>query len=76
MTYEPLYTAEEMRAAEAAHPGPTLELMERAGKAVADEILARFPDARRVAVWCGTGESPASCPVSPATRPARITRRP
>ena len=55
MTYEPLYTAEEMRAAEAAHPGPTLELMERAGKAVTDEILARFPDARRVAVWCGTG---------------------
>ena len=55
MTYEPLYTAEEMRAAEAAHPGPTLELMERAGKAVADEILGRFPDARRVAVWCGGG---------------------
>ena len=32
MAYEPLYTAEEMRAAEADYPGPTLELMERAGK--------------------------------------------
>ena len=55
MLFEPLYTAEEMRTAEAAHPGPTLELMERAGKSVADEILTRFPAARRVAVWCGTG---------------------
>ena len=55
MAYEPLYTAGEMRAAEAAYPGPTLELMERAGKSVADEILTRFPAARRVAVWCGTG---------------------
>jgi NAD(P)H-hydrate epimerase len=55
MTYEPLYTAEEMRAAEGAYEGPTLELMERAGRAVADEILRRYPDARRVAVWCGTG---------------------
>ena len=44
-----------MRAAEAAYPGPTLELMERAGKAVAEEILSRFPAARRVAVWCGPG---------------------
>ncbi len=55
MTYEPLYTAEEMRAAEAAYPGPTLELMERAGKSVTEELVRRFPDARRVAVWCGTG---------------------
>ena len=56
MTYEPLYTAEEMRAAEAAHPGPTLELMERAGaRRSPTRCLARFPDARRVAVWCGTG---------------------
>jgi ADP-dependent NAD(P)H-hydrate dehydratase / NAD(P)H-hydrate epimerase len=55
MAYEPLYTAEEMRAAEAAYPGPTLELMERAGKSTADEIVTRFPEARRVAVWCGTG---------------------
>jgi ADP-dependent NAD(P)H-hydrate dehydratase / NAD(P)H-hydrate epimerase len=54
MAYEPLYTAEEMRATEAAYPGGTLELMERAGKSVADEIVTRFPGARRVAVWCGT----------------------
>lgn len=53
--FEPLYTAEEMRAAEAAYPGPTEELMERAGAAVADAVLASWPDARRVAVWCGTG---------------------
>ena len=50
-----LYTAEEMRAAEAAYRGPTLELMERAGRKVAEEILGRYPDARRVAIWCGTG---------------------
>jgi ADP-dependent NAD(P)H-hydrate dehydratase / NAD(P)H-hydrate epimerase len=55
MTWQPLYTAEEMRAAEAAYPGPTLELMERAGESVAEEILSRYPEARRVAVWCGTG---------------------
>jgi hydroxyethylthiazole kinase-like uncharacterized protein yjeF len=55
MTHEPLYTAEEMRAAEAAYPGPTLELMERAGKSVAEELLRRFPAANRIAVWCGTG---------------------
>jgi ADP-dependent NAD(P)H-hydrate dehydratase / NAD(P)H-hydrate epimerase len=52
---EPLYTAEEMRAAEAAYPGETVELMERAGRAVAQEVLTRFPDAERVAVCCGTG---------------------
>ena len=50
-----LYTAEEMRAAEAAYRRPTLELMERAGRKVAEEILGRYPDARRVAIWCGTG---------------------
>ena len=52
---EALYTAEEMRAAEAAYAGRTIELMERAGRRVAEEALGRFPDARRVAVWCGTG---------------------
>lgn len=55
MWAEPLYTAEEMRGAEGAYAGPTLELMERAGRKVAEEVLGRFPDARRVAVWCGTG---------------------
>jgi len=53
--FEPLYTAAEMRAAEEAYPGPTEELMERAGAAVADAVAASWPDARRVSVWCGTG---------------------
>ena len=52
---EPLYTSEEMRAAEEAHGGPTLELMERAGRATADVILHDHPDARSISVWCGTG---------------------
>jgi ADP-dependent NAD(P)H-hydrate dehydratase / NAD(P)H-hydrate epimerase len=52
---EPLYTAEEMRAAEAAYEGPTLDLMERAGAATSELVLARFPDAKRFTVWCGTG---------------------
>ena len=52
---EPLYTADEMREAEAAYDGPTLELMERAGKAVAETVLQGFPDASRVSVWCGPG---------------------
>ncbi|MGH3022148.1 MAG: NAD(P)H-hydrate dehydratase [Gaiellaceae bacterium] len=55
MWAEQLYTAGEMRAAEASYSGPTLELMERAGRKVAEEILGRFPAARRIAVWCGTG---------------------
>ena len=55
---EPLYTAEEMRAAEARYPGfpaTAAELMERAGTAVAIEVLRSYPDARRVAVVCGGG---------------------
>jgi NAD(P)H-hydrate epimerase len=52
---EPLYTADEMRLAEAAYDGPTLELMERAGKATADALLERYGDARRFAVVCGAG---------------------
>ena len=52
---EPLYTAAEMRAAEAAFAGPTLELMERAGRATAEAVLRRYPHARRFSVWCGTG---------------------
>jgi hydroxyethylthiazole kinase-like uncharacterized protein yjeF len=50
---EPLYTAEEMRAAEAGHDVD--EMMARAARAVADEILRRFADARRVAAVCGQG---------------------
>ena len=55
MPFEPLYTAAEMRAAEEAYPGTTLELMERAGTAVADAALRSYPEARRFSVWCGTG---------------------
>src|SRR5262245_39737857 len=57
MWTEPLYTAEEMRAAEEAHDGPMLELMERAGSAAAEAVLGRYPDARSVSVWCGTGSN-------------------
>jgi NAD(P)H-hydrate epimerase len=56
--HEPLYTADEMRAAEARYPGypeTADELMDRAGRAVADEILRSFPDARRIAAVCGGG---------------------
>ena len=57
MWTEPLYTAEEMRAAEEAYDGPMLELMERAGSAAAEAVLRRYPDAAAVAVWCGTGSN-------------------
>ena len=50
---EPLYTAAEMRAAEAGHD--VAALMERAGRAVADEALRRFPDARSFGGVCGGG---------------------
>jgi ADP-dependent NAD(P)H-hydrate dehydratase / NAD(P)H-hydrate epimerase len=50
---EPLYTADEMRAAEAGHD--VSELMERAGRAVAERVLERFPDARRIVGVCGGG---------------------
>ena len=51
--FEPLYTAEEMRAAEAGHDVDTM--MQRAGAAVAEELVRRFPDARRVALYAGGG---------------------
>ena len=50
---EPLYTAEEMRAAEAGHDVDAL--MQRAGAAVAEELMRRFPDARRIALHAGGG---------------------
>ena len=50
---EPLYTAEEMKAAEEGHDVD--ELMARAGRAVADEILSRFPTARTFSAVCGRG---------------------
>ena len=57
---EPLYTAAEMRAAEEAYggyPDTIPELMERAGRAVADEVLRRWPAARRVVAVCGRGSN-------------------
>jgi ADP-dependent NAD(P)H-hydrate dehydratase / NAD(P)H-hydrate epimerase len=50
---EPLYTADEMRAAEAGHD--VGELMGRAGRAVAEEAMRRFPEARRFVAVCGGG---------------------
>src|SRR5262245_66175520 len=50
---EPLYTAEEMRAAEAGHDVDAM--MERAGAAVAQALMSRFPDARRIGVYAGGG---------------------
>src|SRR5690349_21129538 len=50
---DPLYTSEEMKAAEAGHDVPTM--MERAGRAVAEEALRRYPDARSFGAVCGRG---------------------
>ncbi len=51
--FEPLYTADEMRAAEQGHDVETM--MERAGQAVADAVVRRFPEAWRIAAVCGKG---------------------
>lgn len=50
---EPLYTAEEMCAAEADHDVDAL--MQRAGAAVAEEVMRRWPDAQRIAIQAGGG---------------------
>jgi ADP-dependent NAD(P)H-hydrate dehydratase / NAD(P)H-hydrate epimerase len=50
---DPLYTAEEMKRAEAGHD--LGELMARAGRAVAEEAMLRFPDAQRFVGVCGGG---------------------
>jgi NAD(P)H-hydrate epimerase len=58
--FEPVYSAAEMRAVEEAHPGypeTMSELMERAGRAVAEEVLRRHPRARSVTVVCGGGSN-------------------
>src|SRR4051794_11363294 len=58
--FEPLYTAAEMRAAEERYPGypaTVPELMDRAGRAVADVVLRDFPDAERITVVCGSGNN-------------------
>ena len=51
--FRPLYTADEMRAAEAGHDVDAM--MEQAGRAVADAVLAHFPDARKICAVCGQG---------------------
>jgi ADP-dependent NAD(P)H-hydrate dehydratase / NAD(P)H-hydrate epimerase len=51
--FEPLYTAAEMRAAEEGHE--VEQLMQRAGRAVADEILARYGDGRSFSGVYGGG---------------------
>lgn len=51
--FEPLYTAAEMRAAEAGHD--VEQMMERAGRAVAEETLAHYPTARSFAGVFGRG---------------------
>ena len=53
LMFQPLYTADEMRAAEQGHDVEAM--MERAGRAVADAVLARYPEARRIAAVCGKG---------------------
>jgi NAD(P)H-hydrate epimerase len=50
---DPLYTAEEMRAAEAGHEVDAM--MQAAGAGVAKELMRRFPDARRIALHAGGG---------------------
>jgi NAD(P)H-hydrate epimerase len=50
---EPLYSAEEMRAAEAGHDVDAM--MQHAGGAVAEELMRRFPDARRIVLHAGGG---------------------
>ena len=58
--FEPLFSAEEMRAAEERYPGypdSIPELMERAGEAVAREAMLAFPAARSFACVCGGGSN-------------------
>ena len=58
--FEPLYTADEMRAAEARYPGypdTVGELMERAGCEAARVALELHPGARRWTVVCGGGSN-------------------
>jgi hydroxyethylthiazole kinase-like uncharacterized protein yjeF len=51
--FAPLYTADEMRAAEQGHDVEAM--MERAGRAVAEAVLRRYPGAHRIAGVCGKG---------------------
>jgi len=59
-SFEALYSAAEMRAAEERYPGypDTIpELMERAGSAVAHEAMLAYPAATRFACVCGGGSN-------------------
>ena len=51
--FEPLYTSDEMKAAESGHE--TSELMERAGAGAAELALQIYPGAERWTVVCGGG---------------------
>ncbi len=53
--FEPLYTAEEMRAAEDGHD--VEELMERAGRAVAEFVLDEWGPDESITVVCGPGSN-------------------
>ena len=53
--FEPLYTSDEMRAAEAGHD--TSELMERAGAGAAELALQIYSGAERWTVVCGGGSN-------------------
>ena len=53
--FEPLYTAEEMSAAESGHD--VAELMERAGRGLADFILDEWGDDDSVTIVCGSGNN-------------------
>jgi NAD(P)H-hydrate epimerase len=53
--FEPLYTAEEMRAAEAGHDVD--ELMVRAGRGLAEFILAEWDEDDAITVVCGSGNN-------------------
>ena len=55
MMFEPLYTAEEMRAVEAGHD--VKQLMRRAGGALAEFILEEYDDESSVTVVCGPGNN-------------------
>src|SRR2546421_103348 len=68
---EPLYTADEMRAAEAGHDVDAM--MERAGRAVAEAVLERYPSARRIACVCGGGVDASTGEVAGAAVRAELT---
>jgi ADP-dependent NAD(P)H-hydrate dehydratase / NAD(P)H-hydrate epimerase len=53
--FEPLYTAEEMAAAEAGHD--VHELMERAGRGLAEFVLDEWADEDSITIVCGSGNN-------------------